>query len=99
MKKRNYNLKSKILVYPGMGAWRFLILDKIISAEIKENFGKNVRGWGSLRVEVTIGKTIWNTSIFPDKKSGTYLLPLKAKVRKAEEIFDDDTVSFSFKLI
>ena len=86
------------MVYPGMSAWRFLVLPKKESGEIKERYGKSARGWGSLPVSASIGKTEWKTSIFPDKKSGTYLLPLKAKVRKAEDIFDDDSVQFVIKL-
>lgn len=96
--KTTYALKSKILVYPGMGAWRFLVLPKKESTEIKMNFGMHAKGWGSLPVAVTVGKTTWDTSIFPDKKSGTYLLPLKAKVRKVEDIYDDDTVAFEIRL-
>jgi hypothetical protein len=48
---------------------------------------------------VTIGKTKWKTSVFPDKRSGTYLLPLKAEVRKKEGIFSEDTVSLTIELI
>ena len=81
-----------------MSAWRFLTVPKKESTEIKEKFGKYAKGWGSLPVSVTIGKTTWNTSIFPDKKSGSYLLPLKAKVRKAEDIFDDSVVKFTVTL-
>ncbi|MBP9762590.1 DUF1905 domain-containing protein [Patescibacteria group bacterium] len=33
-------------------------------------------------VLVTVGKTMWETSIFPDKKSQSYLLPMKLEVRK-----------------
>lgn len=51
------------------------------------------RGWGSLPVMATIGKTTWKTSIFPDKKRGAYLLPIKAEVRKKEEIEKDDMVA------
>lgn len=91
-------MKSKILVYPGMGGWRFLVLPKKDSADIKEKFGKRSRGWGSIPVSVTVGSTNWKTSIFPDKKSGTYLLPLKAKVRKAEEIDDEDSVQCTIKI-
>lgn len=47
----------------------------------------------------TIGKTQWKTSIFPDKRSRTYLLPLKAEVRKKERIFSEDTVSLTIELI
>ena len=56
------------------------------------------RGWGSLPVTVTIGKTSWKTSIFPDAKAGAYLLPLKADVRKKEKILASDTVSFSLEI-
>jgi hypothetical protein len=98
MPKDVYNMTSKILVYPGMGGWRFLLLPKKQGKEIKDKFGMRSKGWGSLPVSVTIGKTTWNTSIFPDKKFSSYLLPLKAKVRKAENIFDDSTVKFEIKL-
>ncbi len=93
-----YKLKSKVLVYPGMSAWRFLGLPEKQGQEIKKKFGSRAKGWGSLPVSVTIGKTVWDTSIFPDKKSRSYLLPLKSKVRKAENISDDATVTFSLKL-
>jgi hypothetical protein len=43
------------------------------------------RGFGSLRVQVTIGDTRWQTSVFP-MKDGGWLLPVKAAVRKAEQI-------------
>lgn len=49
-------------------------------------------------VVVTLGKTSWKTSIFPDKHSGSYLLPLKALVRKKEGIFSGDKVSFSIQI-
>ena len=98
MTKRIYKLTSKVIVYPGMAAWRFLLLPKKEGKEIKETFGKNAVGWGSIRVTATVGKTAWKTSIFPDKKSGTYLLPLKAKIRKAEGIYDDSNVLFILKI-
>jgi hypothetical protein len=58
------------------------------------------KGWGSLPVEVTIGKTTWKTSIFPDSKSGTFILPIKAVVRKKEEVYEGDarTIVFSVAL-
>ncbi len=93
-----YKLKSKVLVYPGMSAWRFLVLPKKEGQEIKETFGKHARGWGSIPVSVMIGRTTWETSIFPDKKSGTYLLPLKAQIRKKEEIYDEDTVTYTVRI-
>ena len=81
-----------------MAAWHFLTVPKRDSELIKSRHGMKSRGWGSLPVSVTIGKTTWHTSIFPDKKSGTYLLPLKAAVRRAEGIDDGDTVEYSIRI-
>ena len=55
---------------------------KELSDEIKEISEGLTNGWGSLKVEATIGSTVWRTSIFPDSKSGLFDLPLKAEVRK-----------------
>jgi hypothetical protein len=81
-----------------MAAWRFLTVPQKEGSEIKRKYGGRAKGWGSLKVSVCIGNTQWNTSIFPDKKSGSYILPLKAKIRKAEEIVDDAIVSYILKL-
>lgn len=96
--KSSYTLKSKVLVYQGPSAWRFLVIPKKQGVEIKKKFGAHAKGWGSIPVAVTVGKTMWDTSIFPDSKAGTYLLPLKAKVRKTEEIMDEDTVTFALRI-
>ena len=93
-----YKIKSEVWLYPGMAGWHFLSVPKKDSEDIKKRFGKKQRGWGSLPVVVTLGKTSWKTSIFPDKKSGFYLLPLKADVRKKEGIFSGDKVSFSIEI-
>jgi hypothetical protein len=92
--KKKYKVSSKVVPYPGMDAWYFAYVDKKLSGELKEKFGKGARGFGSLPVEVTLGKTKWKTSIFPDKHSGVYLLPLKAKIRRAEGIAAGDTITF-----
>ncbi len=81
-----------------MAGWHFLSVPKKQSEEIKTKFGGMKRGWGSLPIIATIKKTSWKTSIFPDKKSGTYLLPLKALVRKREGILAQDKISFTIEI-
>lgn len=95
MKSLEFSFQSKVWVYPGMAAWRFITIPKDLGKKIKEEYGSRAKGWGSLPVSATIGKTTWNTSIFPDKSSGSYLLPLKAQVRKSEGIKDDAHVHIS----
>ena len=51
-----------------------------------------------MKVHVTIGATVWDTSIFPDKGSGGWLLPVKAAVRKAEGLVAGDQVQLSVTL-
>lgn len=53
-------------------------------------------GWGVIPVEVKVGGTAFTTSLFP--KDGTYLVPLKAAVRKAEAITVDDVIRIELTL-
>src|SRR5674476_14245 len=54
-------------------SWTFVSLPTDIADEILDLAGGVSRGFGSLRVNVTIGDTDWRTSIFPST-SGTYVL-------------------------
>ncbi|MEK7148650.1 MAG: DUF1905 domain-containing protein [Patescibacteria group bacterium] len=100
MKKSNYKIDARVWIYPSETAqWHFVNVPKKESAEITKNFGAMKRGWGSLPVSVTIGKTTWVTSIFYEKRSECYILPIKAAVRKKEEILADDNIVFILKIL
>lgn len=99
MPSNAFTMRANAIKYPGMSGWHFLAIPKRVSAAIKKRFGAHARGWGSLRVSATVGKTSWKTSIFPDAKSGTYLLPLKAAVRKKEDIGASDNVRLTITLL
>jgi hypothetical protein len=93
--KKVYKLRSKVWLYPGMAGWHFIGVDEKNSHEIKATqIGMPRRGWGSIPVTVKLGKSEWKTSIFPDK-SGVYLLPVKAAVRKQERIVANDVVAYT----
>jgi hypothetical protein len=85
--------------YPGMAGWHFVTLPKKASAEIKRRFAVKRPGFGSIRVEATVGKTTWKTSIFPDSKAGAYILPIKAQVRKREGILKGKAIALSLFII
>ena len=80
-------------------AWYFLTLPDDISAEIRFFCPRKGPGFGSLRVEVTIGETRWRTSLFPSKAQAGYLLPVKAAVRKAEKFGEGDAVTCRLKVL
>lgn len=94
-----FQFKAEVWLYPGEAAWHFVSLPKNISKQIKKEFGDMARGWGSLPVNVKINNTKWKTSIFPESKSDTYILPLKLEVRKLEDIKSGDNINVSISLI
>lgn len=78
-------------------AWHFVTLSKASEEKLVKSSKKQRRGWGSIPVLVEIGKSSWKTSVFPNKSSGGFILPIKAKVRKAEEIENGDMISFTIE--
>jgi hypothetical protein len=48
-------------------------------------------GWGMIPASVRIGATEWTTSLWP--KDGSYVVPLKAHVRKSERVDVGDVVT------
>jgi hypothetical protein len=79
-----FSFTAELWEYEGQGAWHFVSLPPADADEIEATHGRHAKGFGSIPVEVTIGSTTWSTSIFPDKKRATYLLPVKKAVRTAE---------------
>jgi hypothetical protein len=66
--------------------WTFVSLPEDDSAEIAELSETMPRaGFGAVRVQVTVGRTSWRTSVFPGG-DGLYSLPIKAAVRRAEKL-------------
>jgi Domain of unknown function (DUF1905) len=82
----------------GPGGWQFLTVPEDQAVEIRAQSLAHRGGFGSVRVEVRIGDVAWRTSVFP-QKSGGYILPVKASVRRAAGIAAGDEVSFELELL
>lgn len=94
-----FEFRAKVWLYPGEAAWHFVTVPKELSVDIKAEFGDVARGWGSLPVSVQVGGSQWDTSIFPDSKSKTYLLPIKSEMRKKEKIELGDTLPINLTIL
>lgn len=79
--------------------WTFVSLPTDVADQVLEIAGHNARGFGSLRVEVAVGTTVWRTSIFPDDSQGTYVLPVKKAVRQAQGIDLGDVAHVRLTLV
>lgn len=82
---------------PTKAAWYFLTISGDVAQAIRASSGRKA-GFGSVRVTATIGATSWQTSLFPAKELGGYLLPLKAAVRKAERLEADMEADVTLKI-
>lgn len=80
-------------------SWHFISVPEEASATIKAFAPETKRGFGSVRVRVRIGETDWQTSLFPDKKSGCYLLPVKKAVRSAEGLAVGQDATVTLELV
>ena len=60
---------------------------------------RRAAGFGSIKVEATIGKSQVETSIFPDNESKTFLLPVKKSIRTENNLAENDQVEVRMKLV
>lgn len=77
-------------------AWRFVTVSADLTDALRLGAGPP-RGFGSVRVEATVGGTTWRTSVFPDSRGGSYVLPVKRAVREAEDLDDGDQVTVTLR--
>ena len=78
--------------------WLFVTVPPVVCEVVRELAGEP-RGFGSVRVSVRVGLTSWETSVFPDKESGCFVLPMKKAVRVAESLDVDDPATVELTVI
>jgi hypothetical protein len=80
-------------------SWTFVSLPVEVSEDIRDRTHGPRRGFGSVRVRVTVGRSVWTTSIFPDGTRGCYVLPIKRSVRRAEDLDAGDVARLTVELL
>ena len=48
---------------------------------------------------MVLGGQVWRTSIFPDSKSGTYVLPVKKEIRRKAGVGEGDRVEIDLSVL
>lgn len=94
-----YRFGAEVWRHDGDAAWYFVTLPFEIADDIEERYGRTAAGFGSVRVHVRIGATEWSTSLFPDTKRRSYLLPVKKAVRTAEHLDDGTTCGIELEVV
>ena len=96
--KIRYTFSGKLWKSAGQAGWYFISLPSEISKEIRENLKWQEEGWGRMKATATIEKEEWETAIWFDKKQDTYLLPIKADIRKKLKLKIDQTRAVSIAI-
>ncbi|MBG6238391.1 hypothetical protein IWX78_001363 [Mycetocola sp. CAN_C7] len=94
----DFDFTAPLWAWSGNAAWFFVSLPAEASDDIRE-LPRMPRGFGSVKVRVTVGSSTWDTSVFPDSTEGVYILPVKKAVRAAEGIGEGDPVPVHLQLI
>jgi hypothetical protein len=87
----NLEFTGKIWFWRGPAPWFFVTVPEEQSNNLKAISTIVSYGWGVIPVHVRIGKTGFQTSLFP--KDDRYLVPIKTTVRQAESLQEGDTVT------
>jgi hypothetical protein len=85
-----YEFEATLWRWREEGTWHFLSLPEDVTDEIDDLTPKG--GFGSVKVEVTVGATTWRTSVFPSKELRTFILPVKKAVRSVEGCAEGDRI-------
>jgi uncharacterized protein DUF1905 len=94
---RAWTFEAELWSSEQFAAWAFVTLPAEVGDDVRLLSGPP-RGFGSVRVEVTVGGSTWRTSVFPDKARG-YVLPVKSLVRRREELELGDRVELALALV
>jgi len=83
---------------PAKASWYFVTItgeaaDAIRALGFERRALGGARGFGSVRVRASVDGAPFETSAFPHKTSGGYLIPVKAAVRKAAGVSEGETVT------
>jgi hypothetical protein len=96
-----FDFEAQVWKWSGGGAtsWHFITLPFDVTDEIDDLTTNATRGFGSVRVTVSVGRSTWTTSVFPSKEHKSFILPVKAPVRKAESLSDGSSARVHLELV
>ena len=87
---------GKIWFWRGPAPWYFVTMPAKQSRDLKAISRFVTYGWGVIPVQVRIGQTEWETSLFP--KDNRYIVPIKASVRQTEQLEAGDIVTLHLEV-
>lgn len=88
---------APLVRHSGNASWFFITAPEKAGDKIDDQAPFPRAGFGSVKVEATIGSSTWSTSVFPG--SDGWALPVKQQIRKKEGIDDGDVVTVTLMVV
>jgi hypothetical protein len=87
---------GEIVYWRGPAPFHFVMIPEPHATELREVANELTYGWGCIPARGQIGDTAFTTALFP--KDGTFAVPIKVAVRRAERLELGDVVDVSLDL-
>ncbi len=82
--------------WKGPSPFHFVSVSEAEAVLLREIAPRISYGWGMIPGQIRIGNIVARTALFP--KDGTYVVPIKDRIRKAEGIEVGDTVQLVLEI-
>ncbi|HEX2904579.1 MAG TPA: DUF1905 domain-containing protein [Jatrophihabitans sp.] len=87
---------GEVWYWRGPAPWYFVTVPEAEAAALESAARQVSYGWGMIPATVVLNRTEWDTSLWP--KNGSYVVPLKSWVRRAENVDVGDVVRLGLRI-
>lgn len=94
----SYSFRGELWQYPDESGWHFITLPPDVAEQVRDDTVPFRKGFGSVKVTASIAGQRWSTSLFPESKSHSYVLPVKKAIRTAVGIKAGDDLDVELVL-
>ena len=88
---------GEVWYWRGPAPFYFVTVPDELSRDIQAIANEVTYGWGMIPARVTVGRTTWETALWP--KDGRYIVPLKTVVRRAEKVDEGAEIAIELEIV
>ena len=91
-----FEVTGPVVEWRGPAPHHFVVVPPELAEAIQDVAAAVTYGWGMVPVRLTLGAQTWTTSLWP--RESTFVVPLKAAVRRAEQVDLGDVVTLTLAI-
>ena len=94
-----FTFEAELYEWDGPQSWVFAALPPTSPTSSTRSTGRPAAASARVGSRSVLGGQVWRTSIFPDSKSGTYVLPVKKEIRRKAGVDEGDRVEIDLSVL